>query len=1349
MWIRSLSQIGMRKLFILGLASSLAACGGGGGGGEKPAPSTPSSIASSSISSINNSLSSSISSPMGTASSIINSSTNSSNNSLGNSNSSQSSTHNSSASTTSSVSSSTSSVIVAPIDTIPDAFGFSAVTGVALSANVTSPAITISGIDVAVPISISGGQYSINGGAFTNAVGAITNGQTVVVSLTALDSYGSESHAVLTIGGVSQTFTVTTELTDTTPDAFSFTAVTGAALNANVTSTAITISGIDTSAPISITGGQYSIDGGAATSSAGTIENGQAVVVSLAASDTPNTEAQAVLTIGGVSQAFSVTTVPADTTPDAFNFTAVTDSELNATVASSEITISGINTAAPISITGGQYSINGGAATNVAGTISNGQTVVVLLTASAAPSTTTHAVLKVGGVSQIFSATTVPADTIPNAFSFAAVTGAALSATVTSTAITISGINTSTPIRITGGRYSIDGGAATSVASSVTNGQSVIVSVAASATPNTVTQAVLTVGGVSQTFSVTTVPADTTPDAFSFAAVTGAGVSATVTSSEITISGINTVVPISITGGRYSINGKAATSAAGTISNGQSVVVSIATSGVPNTETQAVLTVGDVSQTFSVTTELEDATPDLFHFIHAFTASLNTAITSDLISITGVNVGLPISVTNGEYSIDGGTFTSADGTVRNGQTVAVKIISASGIGSTVQSDITIGGIANTFSVTTVSPQLGGSIQGTPLNLAGVVTTLAGTPPRVDGVGAAVRFASPYGSVSEGDYLYIADTSNNTIRQIEKATGIVTTFSGSNEAGSVDGTRAAVRFNQPRGITSDGDYLYVTDANNKIRKIELATGVVSTIAGGSSSTGVDGIGTEANFSSPHGITVLGDYLYVADTYNHKIRKVEIATGVVTTLAGYVGNSATRGDIDGAGADARFNNPSGIATDGTYLYVADTYNNKIRKIEIATGIVTTFAGSGEENNNDTDGIGVAATIYYPTGITRDGAYLYVTSANRIRKIEIATGLVTTFAGSGSLGEVDGIGSTASFRDLSGISSDGTYLYISDRGNQKVRRVEIATTIVSSLAGNSIDMDANGVGAAANFRSPSGVTTDGTYLYIADSGNYQIRKVEIATGTVSTVAGIGLSGSKDGTGRAAWLSLGGGITTDGTYLYVADTNTNKIRKVDIATGVVTTLAGNGSYGSTDGAGAAASFYSPSGITTDGNYLYVVDRGNNKIRKIEIATGVVVTLVDSGISYPSGIATDGTYLYVADFHNQRIRKILIETGVVSTLAGGQYQGDVDGVGISARFKYPHSIATDGTYLYVTDANHKIRKIEIATGVVTTVVGSTSAGSADGVGAAGQFHYPYGITTDGFALYVTDSANNTIRKIE
>jgi len=325
--------------------------------------------------------------------------------------------------------------------------------------------------------------------------------------------------------------------------------------------------------------------------------------------------------------------------------------------------------------------------------------------------------------------------------------------------------------------------------------------------------------------------------------------------------------------------------------------------------------------------------------------------------------------------------------------------------------------------------------------------------------------------------------------------------------------------------------------------------VTTLAGtGSSGSTDNSTGTLASFSKPRGITRDGTNLYVADTYNHLIRKIVISTGVVTTLAG----TGSSGSTDNStGTSASFNGPRGITTDGTNLYVADFSNHLIRKIVISTGVVTTVAGKlwgGAGDPGSANGTGTSASFNGPNGITTDGTNLYVSERNNhlIRKIVISTGVVTTLAGTGSSGWANGTGTSASFYRPLGITTDGTNLYVSDTYNHWIRKIVISTGVVTTLAGTGSAGSANGT--AASFKFPHGITTDGTNLYVADTSNYLIRKIVISTGAVTTVAGTGSAGSANGTGTSASFYLPYGITTDGTNLYVADTFNYLIRKIEL---------------------------------------------------------------------------------------------------------------------------------------------------------------------------------------------------------
>ena len=297
---------------------------------------------------------------------------------------------------------------------------------------------------------------------------------------------------------------------DTTPDSFTFTAVTNADVDAVVESNSITVDGINAAATISITGGEYKVASGDYSTSNSTVTDGQSVTVRLTTTENGNQTSEATLTIGGVSSTFIVTTRPDDTTPDTFSFPAVTGVAVETLTTSEAITISGVNTAAAISITGGEYSIANGAYTSANGTVTNDQTVSVRLTSSTDTNTETQAVLTVGELSAHFSVTTAP-DTTPADFSseLLPITNAQLGAILTSNVITVSDIDVAVSISIAGGEYAIDGGDFTAVASTVTEGQTVVLRATASSNLNTQQTAVLNIGGVEGSFEITTL-ADTT-----------------------------------------------------------------------------------------------------------------------------------------------------------------------------------------------------------------------------------------------------------------------------------------------------------------------------------------------------------------------------------------------------------------------------------------------------------------------------------------------------------------------------------------------------------------------------------------------------------------------------------------------------------------------------------------------------------------------------------------------------------------------------------------------------------------------------------------------------------------------
>jgi hypothetical protein len=390
------------------------------------------------------------------------------------------------------------------VNSIPTPFSFTPLTNVDPSSVQVSNSITVASTDVPAPISVStGGQYSINGGAFTSVPGVVSPGAQVQVQLTAASGYSTSDSAVLTIGGVSSTFTVTTGAQPVLQGAF--TPVTGAVAGSVQTSNAITVTGTTIPAPISVsTGAEYSINGGPFTSAPGTVQPGDQVTVQMIAPPTYNTTASAVVTIGGVTSTYTVTTATQQI-PQA-GFTPVTGASLSSAQISNQITVTSVTAPASISVSSGaEYSIDGGPFTSAAGTVRPGDQVAVQVTALSTYNATDTGVLTIGGTPSNFAVTTGAEPVLQG--SFTAANSAANSSVEISNPITVTGITSPAVISVTSGaEYSINGGAFTSAPGTVQPGDQVSVQVTAPSTYSTTATAVLTVNGISATYSVTTGP---------------------------------------------------------------------------------------------------------------------------------------------------------------------------------------------------------------------------------------------------------------------------------------------------------------------------------------------------------------------------------------------------------------------------------------------------------------------------------------------------------------------------------------------------------------------------------------------------------------------------------------------------------------------------------------------------------------------------------------------------------------------------------------------------------------------------------------------------------------------------
>ncbi len=330
----------------------------------------------------------------------------------------------------------------------------------------------------------------------------------------------------------------------------------------------------------------------------------------------------------------------------------------------------------------------------------------------------------------------------------------------------------------------------------------------------------------------------------------------------------------------------------------------------------------------------------------------------------------------------------------------------------------------------------------------------------------------------------------------------------------------------------------------------SSATVTTYAGTGSSGALNGTGTSASFTFPSAVVsvIIGgtSELFVGDFGNSMVRTINLGTAAVTTFAG----TSTQGLLNGPAASAKFNGTSNITFDASgNLFVADEENNVIREITTA-GNVVTVAGTGIAGYKD--GPATSAQFNYPEGMVIDGSNnLYVADGhnNVIRKINLSTGSVSTYAGTGATGFTNGAVSSATFNDPYGMTLDANgNIYVADIMNNCIRKITVSTGTVSTYAGTGAKGLANGPASSATFYYPLACTFDSDgNLYVSDTYNNVIRKVS-AGGNVTTFAGAGIQGLTNGDALVATFNFPIGLAIYGNAVFVADTHNNVIRKITI---------------------------------------------------------------------------------------------------------------------------------------------------------------------------------------------------------
>jgi trimeric autotransporter adhesin len=630
---------------------------------------------------------------------------------------------------------------------------------------------------------------------------------------------------------------------------------------------------------------------------------------------------------------------------------------------------------------------------------------------------------------------------------------------------------------------------------------------------------------------------------------------------------------------------------------------------------------------------------------------------------------------------------------------------------------------------------------------GTINTYAGNDALFQGSGQpaiSAQLVGPTNSVVDAQgNVYISAGGLSMVLKVTSATGVITVFAGnglSRFAGD-GGLAVGASLANPQGLAFDSaGNLFIVDAgNNRIRKVTPA-GIITTVAGGGN--GGDGsLATQAGLSGPAGVVLdKSGNLYMVDYGDNRVRMVSASTGIISTIAG-TGALGFSGD-GGPAINATFVNPNSIAIDASgNLYIGDTYSGRIRKF-FPGGIITTVAGGGSSLGDN--GPATQAQLNVPLGVAVDASgNLYIADSlnERVRRVGV-NGIITTIAGTGQAGfSGDGGPATAAlFSNPVGVALDASgNVYVADLDNNRIRRV-VQGGPVTTIAGTTTSVGDGGPSTQARLVYPRGAAVDSSgNLYIADSLANRVRKVT-PSGIITTLAGTGQTGSggDNGPGALAVLNNPTAVAVDpGGNVYIGDSNNNVIRRVNTSTGIITLFAGNYNCcysgtgtGGDGGPATAATLWGVGGIAVDGaGNVYIAtgvanggtsglltgpNGGGEAVRRIT-TDGIIHpwaggTQAGPGFSGDGGpplqavfsgpmniaVGSDGS-LYIADGGNNRVRKVDPAGATINTVAGsGQYGSVGDGVAAtSAPIDSPTSVALDAAgNLYIGNNYGSVWKV-------------------------------------------------------
>jgi sugar lactone lactonase YvrE len=716
---------------------------------------------------------------------------------------------------------------------------------------------------------------------------------------------------------------------------------------------------------------------------------------------------------------------------------------------------------------------------------------------------------------------------------------------------------------------------------------------------------------------------------------------------------------------------------------------------------------------------------------------------------------------------------------------------------------------------------------------GIISVAAGTgyygTSGDGGPASSATLGFPDGLALDGSILYIADAGSNTIRKVDLNTGTISTYAGNGNCPlSGDGGPAtAAGLCSVYGLAVDAAHnLYVAEENGGgIRQVNSATGIITTIAGTTYGYGGDGgPASAAMFRNILGIAFdKSGNLYIADTGNQLIRKITATGGVisassiVSTVAGTAPQQGSfpPGGYSGDGGpatSAKLNNPVSVALDASgNLLIADQFNSVIREVAASTGTISTVAGDGACSLWSGDGGAAAsANLCYPTAVMVDtsGNIFIADELARIREVVAAAAPPSTQAATPSFSLQAGDYTTPQSLTITD-ATPGSSIYVTVDGStpssgtspgysipldvtgqitvkavalapgflasapfSATYNVSAAVPVISTIAGNGLQgTSTNGTPASKlEFIGAYGIALDKAgNQFVADSRGCAIWKISASTQTAAIYAGTGTCGYAGDGGQAtkATLYYPNGLAFDNSGdLYVADENNGVIRKIATSIGVITTVAGQhattpGKLGDGGPATSATLLY-PTAIAFDrANNLYIADAEDYRVRQVSASTGIITTVAgtgaatrsgdggpatSAGLQLPDSLAVDSAgNIYVGSTNGGRVRKITASTGQINTIAGVKdLRGDTgDGGAATDAEVAPRWLAVDANDdLYISNDPGEVRKIDPITGAISRVAGIGLRGfSGDGGAAtAAQTNYPQQAAFDSVGnLYFLD----------